>query len=352
MLEKWLASENLLSLAKINAIHFKHVFRECLGAGNEEVLIVSDTGYPEKRIAPLMGMSYYYAAKKLGLKVNLVAQSPKLMGESASDQVINSLKELPDGSVIILSLSQRLGKLRSLGKSYRKFAQQHDHRFVSTPSLGSVGSSFFSQFVSAIDTDYSRIRETGKKLKSALDWGKEIDITTKSGTSLHLDIRGKTSIANTGEYREPGIGGNLPAGEVYIAPNKSSTEGTVVLDGTLKHRWGSCLLKQPVTLIVERGQVTDIKGGREAQFLHKSLEWANGKARFPWGIRYIGELGIGINQDANLVGSTVLDEKVYGTAHVAMGSNYWFGGDIYAIIHMDQVFKDPLVYIDGKKLVI
>jgi hypothetical protein len=33
---------------------------------------------------------------------------------------------------------------------------------------------------------------------------------------------------------------------------------------------------------------------------------------------------------------------------VGIGSNYWFGGNIYAIIHLDQVFKKPKIKFDGK----
>ena len=46
----------------------------------------------------------------------------------------------------------------------------------------------------------------------------------------------------------------------------------------------------------------------------------------------------------------IVDDKTLGTAHIGIGSNYWFGGSIYAIIHLDQVFKNPAIYLDGKLL--
>jgi leucyl aminopeptidase (aminopeptidase T) len=45
----------------------------------------------------------------------------------------------------------------------------------------------------------------------------------------------------------------------------------------------------------------------------------------------------------------ILDEKVHGTGHIAIGSNSWFGGAIKTIYHGDQVFKRPVFYIDGIK---
>jgi leucyl aminopeptidase (aminopeptidase T) len=50
------------------------------------------------------------------------------------------------------------------------------------------------------------------------------------------------------------------------------------------------------------------------------------------------------------MGAMIIDDKTLGTAHIGIGSNYWFGGSIYAFIHLDQVFKSPMIYFDGKKL--
>ncbi|MFH2028575.1 MAG: hypothetical protein ABIJ08_05525, partial [Nanoarchaeota archaeon] len=106
---EWFEKQGLLRIAKNNFIHFRKVFRECLDATNEDILIICDNGYPDKRISPLMAVSYYYAAQKLGLNARLVAQAPKLKGENTSDEVIEALRVLKNESIIILSLSHRLG---------------------------------------------------------------------------------------------------------------------------------------------------------------------------------------------------------------------------------------------------
>ncbi|UCH12715.1 MAG: hypothetical protein JSW18_01855, partial [Candidatus Omnitrophota bacterium] len=87
-----------------------------------------------------------------------------------------------------------------------------------------------------------------------------------------------------------------------------------------------------------------------ADALRLTLDWAEEKAKHPWGVRRIGEFGLGLNPRAKILGATIIDEKVLGTAHFAVGSNYWFGGTIYAIIHLDQIFRKPSVYIDGQLL--
>ena len=78
------------------------------------------------------------------------------------------------------------------------------------------------------------------------------------------------------------------------------------------------------------------------------MNWAATQAKNPGSVRRICEFGIGLNPKAKIIGATIVDEKMLGSAHIGIGSNYWFGGTIFAIIHLDQVFKNPKVYCDGK----
>ena len=103
-----------------------------------------------------------------------------------------------------------------------------------------------------------------------------------------------------------------------------------------------------MVLTIENGGVVGIEGGEEAKVLNESLDWATMKAKYPWGIRRLGEIGIGINPGAKMTAATIVSEKALGTAHVGIGSNAWFGGSVYAITHFDQVFKNPKIYFDGK----
>jgi leucyl aminopeptidase (aminopeptidase T) len=62
----------------------------------------------------------------------------------------------------------------------------------------------------------------------------------------------------------------------------------------------------------------------------------------------LGELGIGLNPMARLVGIPLIDEGVLGTAHIALGLNYTYGGTIRdARTHIDCVFKEPTIELDG-----
>ena len=97
-------------------------------------------------------------------------------------------------------------------------------------------------------------------------------------------------------------------------------------------------------------ETPEAKGHEEAKQLEATLKWAASVAKNPGNVRRICELGIGLNPNAHIIGAMIVDDKTLGTAHIGIGSNYWFGGNIYAIIHLDQVFKNPTVYLDGKIL--
>ena len=321
----------------------------CLRIRNEEVLILGDVGYDGNPLAPIVTASYYLAAQEMGFKVGLIVQEPKIRGDDADEEIVKELKNLGKGKVLIMALSSRLRKLDDLG-SFRTYIKENDHRFVSSTSLGGLVLEDLPALIKAIDIDYDALKKKGQLLKEKMDKGEKIRITTPAGTDITMNIKGKIAINNCGDYAKPGKGGNIPAGEVYIPPKWKHVEGKAVIDGSCAYRLGTQIIKEPITLTIEKDEVVKIEGGKEADLLRETLDWATKKSKFPWGVRRIGELGIGTNPGSVITGSTVIDEKTYGTAHIAIGSNYWFGGTIYAIIHLDQIFKDPKIEIDGEEI--
>ena len=329
---------------------FQNVFTQCLQAQREEILLVGDIGYPTRRVPALVLGCYLLAAKRLNLSHKFVVQKPKEVGENAEEEIVESLLGLPDNNVIVWALSGRVGSMSIVGNSFRKHAHKHNHRFISTPSLGVLRTSSFKDLVKAIDVDYASFKQTGRELKDKLDAGSEVKIATDKGTNLTFDIKLKKAIANDGNFTAPGSGGNIPAGEVYVPPRKKGVNGIVFIDACSRNVKSSIVVKEPIKMTIQEGVITNIEGGQEAKALEESLEWAEAHAKYPWGIRRIGELGIGMNPNARITESTLISEKMLGTAHIAIGSNYWFGGTIFAIIHLDQVFMKPKIWIDGEEV--
>ncbi|MCK4757101.1 MAG: aminopeptidase, partial [Thermoplasmata archaeon] len=69
--------------------------------------------------------------------------------------------------------------------------------------------------------------------------------------------------------------------------------------------------------------------------------------------KIIGELGIGLNPNARLVGNLLEDEKAGETAHIAFGNNMDMDkGQNNSKTHRDFLFKKPtfvVTYTDGSK---
>ena len=57
--------------------------------------------------------------------------------------------------------------------------------------------------------------------------------------------------------------------------------------------------------------------------------------------RLLGEFGIGLNPAIDQVtGCTLLDEKMLGTAHIALGENRALGGINNSALHWDLVIQN------------
>ena len=347
---KWLKEQNLYELSCKMALSLKKVFTPCLAVKDEKLLIIGDFGYENRHAAGVLSGAYYIAAEQLKLDAKLILQKVKSRGDISDEDVIRNLSELKGGNIIILNMSDKLGNIQELGKSFRRWVGKKSHRFISAMSLGDLATSNIDLILKAIDVNYKPLQAQHEEIRQKLEKAEEVHITTPAGTDLFYNKSGIRAIAADGNYTIHGSGGNLPAGEVYAPPNGKKIEGKIVIDGSSRTHEHTVLIRNPIELTIEEGIITEIKGGDEAKKLEGTLKWAASVAKNPGNIRRICEFGIGLNPKAQIIGAMIVDDKSLGTAHIGIGSNYWFGGDIYAIIHLDQVFKNPAVYFDGELL--
>ncbi len=333
---------------KINT--FKKIITYNLNVTGEEVLIIGDKGANGNKLSPMLTNAYSQAAAELGIKHEAIYQEFKTRGSFADKSLVQKLARLPRESVIIMNISNKAGKLGKLGLSFRKFALKQNHRFVSTTSLGTIRSGHFPFVMDCLDINYKEASRKAESIAKKMFGAEEITVTAESGTNISYNVSGMHPRTAVGVYRNPGEGGNLPGAETYIAPNDTNVDGVLVIDGSARLRDKTIIARKPITLIVKKGVITRIVGGEEARLLKNTLVWDAKNAKQPGKTRRIGEFGVGLNKKARIIGSTIIDEKAYGTAHFAIGSNAWFGGNIKTIIHLDQVIRKPFVMIDGKRL--
>ena len=341
--------KDLISNVEKHSNRFYKILKNSLKVKKENILIISDYGKDTNNLASMLAYGYYHAAKNKGFNANLLFQDIKKGFMFADDHVVKAIERLEEKNVVILCLSNKLGRFGK-EKSFRNYCKERGHRFLSATGLGDVNTTHFNLFLEAMNTNYKRMRKRGLAIKKLWDKAKEIRVKTEAGTDIVFDVEGMEAIANIGEYHDHGLGGNMPAGEVYIPPRGYyGVNGKFVIDGSMKTDSGAILIKEPVTVYVEEGRVVRLEGN-DAHLLEKTFQKFEDRAKYPQRVRHVGELGVGINPAALLIGSMILDEKVMGTGHIAIGSNSWFGGEIKTIFHADQVFKAPIFYIDGKKM--
>ncbi|MFW6448554.1 MAG: aminopeptidase [Halobacteriota archaeon] len=199
-----------------------------------------------------------------------------------------------------------------------------------------------SVFRTGLEADYESIARTCRALADRLAGARSIRVETDLGTDITLAPGDRPWLTDTGLLREPGDFSNLPAGEVFVAPERA--DGTVVVDGTMMPH-GLLEAGRTVRFEVEDGFVTAIDDPEVREQVATAAE-AVGRDAYN-----LAELGIGANLGVtDLVGSVLLDEKAAGTVHLAIGDDAGIGGHTEAPIHLDGVLREPRVTVDGETL--
>ncbi|UCE07004.1 MAG: aminopeptidase [bacterium] len=190
----------------------------------------------------------------------------------------------------------------------------------------------------SVNTNFEFIVEKSNRISDLLSIGKIVTLTTPAGTDITIPISRRKGVADTGMAHEPGMFATLPAGEACITPETGKAEGIVVIDGSLGPLG---LVQRPIELKIKDGYIQKIFGGDEAQYLRKKLKTFGKEAR------NFAELGIGTNPKAIIAGKSIEDEKVLGTAHIAIGDPSLEGGSYHGNCHIDAILKNPTIEIDG-----
>jgi len=193
-----------------------------------------------------------------------------------------------------------------------------------------------------LNADYDLIKERSIELAHKLTEAKTAKVTAPNGTDLELVLESRSGHADTGIYHQPGEFGNLPAGEAYIAPVEGTAKGKLVVDGSMS---GAKVGSEEIELIIKDGAVVEINGGQAASDLQDMI------APYGQAAKNIAELGIGTNDQAQLSGNILEDEKVWGTAHVAIGDNSTMGGNVEVASHLDGIIEEPTIILDGKVII-
>lgn len=211
-------------------------------------------------------------------------------------------------------------------------------------SMPGVRSDMLAQ--GGLTADYQAVKKLTERWGEYFARGATVRLTTAAGTDLVSDLGGwaRPPFLDDGSLpKGTGGVGNMPAGEVAVAPMEQATRGRVVADLTISTT--PAPLGEPVVIDVEGGRVVAISGGGEARTFEAALD-AHGDSS-----RVVAEIALGTNPTALHIGVVIEDEKRLGTAHIGFGHAVGLGGLNKSSIHADAIFGGVTMSIDGVELV-
>jgi len=189
--------------------------------------------------------------------------------------------------------------------------------------------------------DYEENDRLGRKLGAVIAKGKTIRMTSPAGTDLTGKITDRPVQYETGLFREPGQFAALPNSELNISPIEGTTEGVIV--GNVRLMGFGVLRDEPVTIEVKDGEISRVTGGKAADYLNETLKAFNDRKAYN-----LAEFAVGLNPFCRPYATNLEDLGNLGFGHHGIGSNYAIGGDVLAPCHIDVIYAEATLDIDGQ----
>jgi leucyl aminopeptidase (aminopeptidase T) len=176
---------------------------------------------------------------------------------------------------------------------------------------------YIHRMYKAYDIDYENLNKQCKSQVDKYEGLEAITIETSEKCKITFVTKDRAWHIDAGD-------GDMPCGEIYIAPVEDKTNGTIFF----RDIYLDVKLYNDVIITVCDGKILSADNESVSAYFSNLKD----------NERTVCELGIGMNPNVNdICGYTVLDEKMQGTFHIAIGSNTMFGGKNTANIHEDFV---------------
>lgn len=178
-----------------------------------------------------------------------------------------------------------------------------------------------AQWAASFDADWADGARRMGELCSALDRGGQVMIEDDWG-SLVLPVAGRRWVPFSGNA-------NWPDGEIATAPIEDQVNGRIRFPGRFVF---AGVAVRDLELHFDQGLVVEESATEGLDFVRRLLDTDSGARR-------VGELGIGTNAAlTSMTGDLLIDEKILGTVHIALGRAYpECGGVNRSALHWDIV---------------
>lgn len=239
--------------------------------------------------------------------------------------------EAPENTRELTGLpAERLARLQSGLRPHLERMFTHELKWVGcqypTPSLAQEAGLSLQEFedflYGACLLDWDAEHERMSRYAQHFDDAEEVRLVG-ARTDIRIGVAGRPALVDAG-------GANMPGGEFFLSPVEDSAEGEIVF-GEFPAVYNGREVAG-IALRFEAGRVVESSGTANEEFLLEMLDLDEGSRR-------LGELGIGCNPGiTRYMSNTLFDEKMDGTAHLALGNGLpEVGGTNVSQLHWDIV---------------
>lgn len=192
--------------------------------------------------------------------------------------------------------------------------------------------------------NYPKLIALGETLRRLVEAADEVRVTSPAGTDLLAYNRGR-KVRQSGKLADTRGEPIMLGGQVSWCPVEETINGRLVFDGALWPPTELGLLRNPVALTLEKGVVTKVAGGVEAQVFERWLKGFDDEKMY-----WLAHYSLGFNPGVTRpTGRIVEDERVFGCIEMGIGSQ---GAQIRgktwsAASHTDGIVLNPSIYLDG-----
>ena len=287
-----------------------------------------------------IGKAFASGARKLGLQTRLVQLEAGKKGfrKEIPPQIMEILtRQKPDIYINLLRGMREETPFRI--KLVKMETEDHKRRLGHCPG---VTLDMLTEGALALTVEEHRqMQSFARDLIEKLSQTAKVKVTNPAGTDVSFSVKSRPFFTDTViDWKTMGWM-NLPTGEVIVAPEENSMEGTVVCDMAIG---GIGPIKSPIKLIVKEGRVKGSSCG-DKQVLERVRE----SLKTDEGSSIVGEFAFGINPKARFVEEFLEAEKKLRTIHIAFGDNSDMPqGKNQSKNHMDFLISNPTVKASDK----
>ncbi|NWJ46729.1 MAG: aminopeptidase [Chloroflexi bacterium] len=287
-----------------------------------------------------IGASLFEASVKAGAIV-----TPYVIEDYSTRPMVNMpkpiLEAIAKSQVALYAVQSQQGELPARKQFVNIIEQKqirYAHMVMISPEI----------MLQGMRADYTVVDSIGSKIHSMVSACHTINCKTAAGTDIEATFDPDIKWIKTCGMITPQIWSNLPAGEVFTAPQ--NVNGIYVVDGTIgdyfSQKYGN-LEEFPITLEIENNRL------RSAHCDNKYLQtefWRY--VHLSENSDRIGEWAIGANIGVKkMIYNLLQDEKLPGM-HIALGDPYGSqtGADWSAPTHVDAIAKNCNIWVDGNEI--